>query len=432
MTYESAYVVYLTALGLFAIVNIIGYARWPRVSISPRGLALLVVLFYFAPVWLVRHATNPDIDNFLYTARLVRSWTYVYTAPWPAGSVVPFHPYLPFEMFVGAIAEWFSNLAHVPFSVPLKAPNVVAAGATALLIRSAVLKGKNPGAAGLASLAYIFNPLVVGVTAYHGQFDAVPAFLAFAAWFELRFGTSRFDRTSSALLLGLAILSKSWPLVLLPLFVWQLSGSIRDKALWAGLVLAVPGVISLGYALALGGSLWDMVDVVGNYHGIYGLGGYPVLLQHLPGGGASVDDRMVWVAEHGRTVLWAGVLTVVAFVLARRPKLELAITTVLVALYVFAPASTEEYFLWVLPFAIVSGERAFPLAFALLLATRSCAAVCQSYNWNWALEPVPLDHQWMLFAASYGVMAVWLVWLVARSFRSTDERQTEAPLAFQP
>jgi hypothetical protein len=418
VSYDYAYVVYLTTVGVFAIAVLLSYSRWPSFRIPAAVLVLLVGVFYLVPVWMMRDISNADIDNFHRTARLVRSWTYVYSVA--ADESVPFHPYLPFQMFVVAIADWISNAAHVAFSVPLKLPNVIAVAATALLVRSAVTRLDGARAAGVASLALIFNPVLLDVTAYHGQFDALPALLAFAAWFQLRFKSSRADEMSSALLLGLAIVSKTWPLVLLPVFLWHLSGDLRYKALWAGIALAVPSAFSLGYAFALGGSVSDMISVVRSYNGIYSLGGYSFILHNLPGSQSSVEGRMAWVAAHQRVVMWCGMLAVMALVFVRRQKPELAITAVLVGLYVFAPSSTPEYFVWLLPFAIVSGERAFPFAFSLLVGVNRCSRECQAHFWNWAFNDWVLNHAWIPFGVSYCVVVLWLVWLMIRMLRSSE------------
>jgi len=416
--FEFAYIALVLTTGAFFIVVLLSYLDGITLRLPAIALVLLVAVVYLVPAWMVRHlAGNTDIENFHYTARLVRAGSYVYAARWP-DPTYPFHPYLPFEMFVAAAADWFHQVTNLPFSVALKAPNIVAVGATALLLRSAVSRIHGSASASLAALVYILNPVVVGVTAYHGQFDAVSALLAFGAWFELRFARSRRDQTCAALLLGFAILSKSWPLVLLPVFLAGLSGSVRDKMLWVAIALAVPAVVSLSYSFALHGSVDQMIRIIRGYSGIPGLGGWSQLYYKMPAG---LQDRMAWVNEHSWAVLLPGLLVVTAVALAKQRRLEVGITMVLVGFFVFAPASTPEYFVWLLPFAIVSGERVFPSMYAALATVARCSLECYGHYWGWAFVPTVYHNAWILGAISYGIMVVWLCWLIVRSMRSPAE-----------
>jgi glycosyl transferase family 87 len=412
-------------LGTIAAALIALTASYTRLNfrMHPIAVLLLAAAVLVPPMYTTRNVLNTDIENFRLTGDLVRSRTYVYSEPW---AFFPFHPYLPLQMFISAAAAWLADVWDVTFSIALKSPNVAAAAATAMLLLAAARRLHEPRVAWFAPVGFLLNPSLVEHTAYHGQFDTLPALLAFGAWGTVRFGDGERRVTLSAALLGLGILAKTWPIALLPLLLLHLNGGVRQRAVYAGIALAVPALATASYVLAMDGSFRDLWRTVGQYRGIIGLSGYSMILKELPGSSAEVEARRIWVAEHGRVVFYAGVLATLGAVVAARPKLESAITTVLVSACVFAPAATPSYFIWVLPFALIANERVFPALYGVTAVVARCSVVCYDHLWQW-----PPDwwagRAWYVGAAAWGIMVVWLVWLLCGLGRAVwSERRARA------
>jgi len=397
-------------------------AAYAPLRLRLHSLALLVVAAAALgpPVYTTRRSLNTDIDNFRRTGELVLSSEYVYGVDF---GLVQFHPYLPLQMYASAAAAWIADHSTLPFSMALKAPNVAAAALLALFLLAAARRLHPPDLAWFAPLAFVLNPAAVMLTAYHGQFDVVPAVLAFGAWYAIRFGPDRRWLAASAALLGLAILAKTWPVVLVTLLAQRLDARLRSRVIYVAGALAIPAAATAAYVLALEGSWLDLRRAVFDYRGVNGLSGYSMILQRIPGSAADLDARREWVDDYGRAVFFGGVLCATGVALAARLTLERAITLTLVAFYVFAPAGALSYFVWVLPFALISGERFFPALFGLTAVVSRCSVLCYDHVWTFTPDWW-LDRSWYPGAGMWVVMVAWLLWLLGGVVRALyDGRQ---------
>lgn len=425
----AAFAVYALIVVAFVAVAYAMYDPGLRTAVPvrqlPFALAAVVAAYVIAAV-LVRSASNADIINFQYTARLVRDGHYIYSAPLPPGSFFAFHfhPYLPSQLFLVAAADWLREAIALPFSVGIKLPSILAAAVTAILLRSAGQRLWDAPTAAVVALAFILNPVVVDFTAYHGQFDAIPTVLALGAWYKLRFSASRQDELASAALLGAGILSKTWPIALLPLFAFSILPRRREAIAYVGVALAIPLAAALAYAAALRGSLADMADVVGRYQGVIGLGGYSVLVARAPGSQADVTARLGWIIDYGPYIFRAGMLSVVAIVLWRfAGDLAAAATTILVALYVFAPASGPQYYVWIVPFALLSGQRLFPIAMALMYGLLNVLLLYANVH---TVPPWIVRDAGHAAESVWAVGVAWLVWCLYCTVRPASEAAAAA------
>ena len=407
----------LATVGVFVAVCAAGYTPL-RMRLHPLALILIAGAALIPPTYTARHFPNPDIDNFRRTGELVLSHQYVYGVDF---GLIQFHPYLPLQMFVCAAAAWIADHSELPFSMALKAPNVAIAALLGWLLMAAVRRLPDSATVTwFAPLAFVLNPAVVLLTAYYGQFDVVPTLFAFGAWYAIRCETGGRWLAVSSALLGLAILAKTWPVALLPLFVLRLDGDLRSRVLFIAGALALPAVAATAYVLALDGSWLDLRRSVFEYRGVNGLSGYSMILQQLPGSAADLRARHDWVEDYGRVISLCGVLSVIGIALAARVKLERAITLTLVAFYVFAPAGTPSYFVWLLPFALIAGERLFPAIYGLTAVASRCSVLCYDHIWKftpdwWA------ERSWYLGAAMWAVMVIWLLWLLGGVARELYE-----------
>ncbi len=124
------------------------------------------------------------------------------------------------SMLVGSHNPWL-GATDLVFYFFLKLPLIIASSALTLTIYGIVNKlTGDRGRSRLAASLWLLNPYVIWSVGVSGMFDVIPAlFSLIAIWFLLR-GNDEL----SALMLGLGVSSKTYPLLFLPLSSGQFQG----------------------------------------------------------------------------------------------------------------------------------------------------------------------------------------------------------------
>jgi len=204
----------------------------------------------------------------------------------------------------------------------------------------------------LLVLVYAWSPLVIKETINSAHYDVVPTFfLVLALLLSLK------QRVLLAhLSLALAILGKIYPLLLVPIFVWNtVVNHGRAQALW-GLMIVI-GVVVLGYVpfVAAGPLLWQGTLAFADRWQTNSLL-FPLLHR-------SVGER--WITNTIVTLVLGGaVLTVLVRHDFRNEQSFLWVNFLALGLlFLLSPVGNPWYFLWLVPFLCV-----FPLRSWLLLS----------------------------------------------------------------
>jgi hypothetical protein len=204
--------------------------------------------------------------------------------------------------------------------------------------------------AGRVPLLYALCPVPILVTGLHGQVEAVG--LAFGLGGLL---LARRQRTvGSGVLVGLAVATKTWP-VLLAL------GPLRETpcSRWWRLVLAAAAVVAvvlLSIPLFLHDSLRAAVTVLANYRSFSGVWGWTGILNvyHLTGRGYAGPG--VDVAQHAGTLLTVAALAAAVACFWRAGAVPLT-AAVLLAFLVVTAGFGVQYLLWPIPFVLLLHRR---------------------------------------------------------------------------
>ena len=148
---------------------------------------------------------------------------------------------------------------------------VFADAALAVLILKAARKlGQSLSRALVWPLLYTLSPIAILVSAYHGQFDAEIVFLLALSWYFWRFrGSSDIRVNLSALLLGFAVLNKTWPLLFLPIVFLRLE-SLKQRVAYASTTLTVPVVFTVFYITVFHQSPYPMLARTLTHAGVPG------------------------------------------------------------------------------------------------------------------------------------------------------------------
>ena len=391
-----------------------------------------------------------DIDNYRTVAELVQSHSDVYD--W--AEYVFIHPYLPFFMYILAASEWASRLPGLSFFTVVRLPLVLADIGTAVLVFFAVKElRKDIGAAANVGLAYAVCPLPIFVTVYHGQFDALPLFFAFLAWYLVYCSKPGLSWVAGAgAALGLGILTKSWPVLLLPALLFRLiMGSGRStpaskgptaplgslspqwgKRLLAftGASVAVPAVAVMIYLVSFQAS-FDALRTKNLEYQSPSLGGYARILNQLGNLLPRATDWATWAVDHERLIMYPTLLVVALIVIPRRGTL-VAILTLLGAALMTSTGGGVHHLIWLVPFALVAGQRAFFVPFSVAAFLSLLVVGFYGGGIYFGFQDVPfgersVDHMWFRHVITWSILVLWVLANVAGSvwercyLPSTDE-----------
>ena len=425
---------WLAVSGVLCAVALFGPDSWfQRVPSRPAyrvggvfAVALLVRFVAAAALQLPDDAAiRFDMDSYRIVGDLVRSGEDVYSQP-------ERYPYLPFQMYWSALAGWLGDEGIVPFLLAAKVPQLLADAGIACLV------GLWPGWDGTrqlrGGLVYALNPMTPITAAIHGQFDAVPTFsLVLSVFILLRRPAGDGRALLAGVALGLAVVSKTWPVFTLPLLLWH-AGTWRDRALFL-LGSSFPVIDSLTvYWAVFGESPYHVFDTIKGYSGVPDAWGYRLALNHL--GNADVPGAY-WLRDRLHeidTALLAGTVVVATLLVLRRP-LETGMAVVILAFYAAAHGWGFHYLVWAAPFVLVGMPRYATAAYLGVGAVTLWAVFYgyggvgrQLYEW-FDVESAVIRYRWavglpmwvlVMVLALAGIAAPWAAgreWAHLRSRR---------------
>jgi hypothetical protein len=148
-----------------------------------------------------------------------------------------YFPYTPHSQFLPALAMLASRATGIRFDLAMRLESILADAATTWLLFAGLLwEGASRKRAFLLALSFALHPVAILVSAFHGNLMSLLAFLLLAALVAGRAAERAATsadaaalRASSALLLGLAIAMRSFPVLLLPVY---LAICCRSGAAW--------------------------------------------------------------------------------------------------------------------------------------------------------------------------------------------------------
>ncbi len=319
---------------------------WMR-RVPVWGWLLLVAgVVRLLPVFLLPVGAGYDIESFRLVGDALVHNEEVYTS-----AARGRHPYLPFQVYVIGLLFRLSQLLPLPFVVLIKIPGVLAdLGIVWLIYRTGRARGWSDARTMAWGLLYALNPVAILVSAYHGQFDALPVFLLLLAWYVWSvYG----HEMRSAVVLGLAILSKTWPIALLPIMLLRLRG-VRRRLIYGGLAVMVPVLATVFYIWLFQSNPRPMLRRALTHSGVPGYYGYSALLAVFFGDAPWYEGVFDGLVANVRWVLvGVGLLSVW---LTRRESVLDALTTVLVTIFVLTAGMGIQWFVWLVPVALLAGD----------------------------------------------------------------------------
>lgn len=331
-----------------------------------------------------------------------------------------FFPYMPYSQVVPTACLWLSTAAGVPFHLAMKLPNVLGDALASGLIVAVLAARRPPREAFLWALALALNPVSILVSAFHGNLMGLVSSLVAVAFAlgsaardaEADRATSRLLAASAALVLGIAVAMRSFPVFLVPALALWLSPAPRRAAGYAALA-ALPAVMS-----ALPYLLWDRSDFLREVLGYSGLAdlGWLAAFRAIPlvkdgqklfdfGADLMVPSKLLFLAAmSGSLCLLPGASG------ERRVRLALVPPLLFYVLYAGVAA---QYLVWIVPLAALLRERAL-LAWSAV-ATVALVAFYRVYHPSilfgpGAVSPDGTLAHVVLLASSAALVAVSAAW----------------------
>jgi len=286
-----------------------------------------------------------DIESYWIVGGLVLQGEEVYASP----ETLDRYPYLPLQMYWSGLARWVAESASLPFVKIVRLAPIAADVGIALLLFLSLRRTCTTAVALKGGLLYSLNTIPVLVSAYHGQFDAIPALCILLALYFLRASS-----LSAGAWLGLGILVKSWPALALPSL---LAGAGRWKARLTllGAAVAVPLAGIALYTVLFDADPTLVLMEAMNYNRGIAVWGYTYFFRLLSVLRTDLTAPLAWLVRYGRYLTLAA-LGLVWLVRARKEPPAAGILTLLVAFFAVTHAFAIQYLMWVVPFAILVQE----------------------------------------------------------------------------
>lgn len=218
---------------------------------------LAVALLARLPLLLFSYGASFDLESYGLVARHLLSGGSLYGDAALAGRY-PYPP-LPALMFTALFA--LGQAAGLPEHVVFKLPALL--GDICLVLLAGRLAARLGRTEWRVALACALNPVIILISAGHGQFDSLVLAFVLAAVYLLEFSSQPWAERAAGLSLGLAVALKGWPLFLLPFFVGRLP-DVRERIKFSLAAVAPLALVCLPWLPFQGGA---MLRTVLGYHG---------------------------------------------------------------------------------------------------------------------------------------------------------------------
>lgn len=344
-----------------------------RISLS--WVIFIGIFARLVPAILLSKVYNYDIDSYWLVSKQVISLHDIYTNH----ALLNRHPYLPMQMYWLGFARWIS--IHVGLDFPLVV-KLAFIGADTLIIFFIfnALKLNKKIKPELGALLYAINPIAIYITAYHGQFDAVPIlFLLLSLIFINR------SAPISGFSMGMGILIKSWPVLGYPIVLYFLHG-LKQKLIYLVGTTIIPLSGILLYVYIYKANWLVIIKNAINYnHGI-GVWGYTYLLRMI---GLWLPNLKYYISQYFQISRFVtlGILMIVWLKTIRRQNPFGVVLSTLIAFLAFTHAFSIQYLMWIIPFGIIEVEYKW-LWYYILAAFSYCLLVYNTLILNMAITNI--------------------------------------------
>lgn len=327
------------------------FQSWANLTPYALTLILMIALIVrLVPMFVLPVGAGYDIQSYRLVANAILAGQEVYNS-----DAIFRHPYLPFQMYLIGLSLRVAQWVKLPFVVVVKSTAVLAdIGVCWAIYRGSQINGRLRPVALNNTFRYALNPVPILVTAYHGQFDTIPILLILLGWIAWQ---TRPKKSISAAFLGLAILNKTWPIILLPIYILRLWKTNKKQLLLFSLVsLAIPVLITWLYIIIENPvKLNPMLGRALTHSGPTGYWGLLNFAGFLPEDMTVRQAIFSFIESNNRLLMAFGLG--ITYMLTYKKRILSIILTVLTVLLAISAGMGIQWLVWVVPFAVLQEEQ---------------------------------------------------------------------------
>lgn len=340
-------------------------------------------------------------------------------------------PYTPWSLFIPAMMSRLADATGWQFDFVVKLPSCLADGLTTVFIYCGLSALRHTQRTCLGwSLCWALNPVAILTSAFHGNLMAIIPCLvtgALVATPDFTAGDRRALRlTVSALLVGLAIAMRSFPVLMLPLFLFFVTRNVREAILFTLAAVYAAGLSTLPYLLL---APQTFLREVFGYTGTPDFGWASIVrtLAHLAGGPMVGLHHYQSLLQSSKLLFLTGyVILLLSLPFFGRGALIRALLLPPLLFFSFYGGVAAQYLIWVIPLAILARQY-FVLAFSAA-ATATMIAFYALYHpqilfgsFPILIEPTRAVSLWYAWANG-ALVLISITWIL--SIAITEPRAT--------
>lgn len=300
-------------------------------------IVLLALLLRFIPAVFFPFGSRYDVSSLRWTGGRVYEGSDIYYSL----RFRHHHPYLPAIAPLLALFIKISDSSGIPFLILLKLPTIFFDSLIAGLI---YLISKNFRAA----LVYSFSTIGIIIGAYIGQFDSIPLFFLLLALFLL----NKNKNLLSSFILGIATSVKPWPILFLPFLIFRQTKFVKRVLLLVSFILPITYFVSFYKFLIPQANLIIMLAGIALYDSGVGWWGFSIFIFKL----FKYLGKEVFI---GLLQLWKLLILLLVmrfYLFFKKENIYKVVKWVILLIYIFSVSIGANYFLWILPFALITKD----------------------------------------------------------------------------
>lgn len=314
----------------------------------------------FLTIILIITTIGVRIVPAMYTPLVADLWHWWKTAISVLDGINPYikprgmlYPYPPVWMYIEAAAAWLSITYNLSFQLIIKIPLILSDVFISIFIfRSAYINDIKKSF--FAGLLYGLNPISILITGFHGQFDT----LAIAAIVLAVYLFKKQRSLLAGISLGVGIAIKSFPILLLPIFLIRLPGRSGRKIQFVLLtflpvsLLLIPFMaknFAAVYQSLLSYSGWTDQGWMAAFRAFYWLT-HNAIYTPVPFINSFLTiNKIIFLCLY--------MVLIICCMKNKKRSIVLDVSTVFCLFYFIFGGISTQYLIWALPFLILTGLR---------------------------------------------------------------------------
>lgn len=355
-------------------------------SASPVKLYCLSFIVRIIPVMLFPFASGYDIKSFTWAGQQILQHNDIYYGL----GVRHYFSFLPTYGLLTAFYLLFSKITALPVYILMKLVIITFDSFIPIIIMKFTGSSRN-------GYLYSLSFIPVFVASYMGQFDAITLF--FLLWGIFLVSKKQF--LQGMVLLGISSIFKPWPVLFFFVFI-LMNKDYAQKIKGILLFLAAPALISGIYKTIIpDGNLITMIKAILLYNSSMGYWGPSVVFRYASE--IFRYEKILLIPSYFLKPILIGLIIYISVFMKRKEILS-RIVFIILCIYILSFGMAIQYFLWIVPFIIITGNYFLPNYFLYMSLYMIFFGIFHLMDFNFNPPSLPLYIQdtaglilWIMF-----------------------------------